>query len=213
MIGDAIIIKPTPLSSGRPVESDLAALTGIDQGTVSAKLDAEVRKQTEDRMMNPTAYTLINDPYDVQRSAAETVKEQLMNPQYDIKADSELTDDQAPGSGEFSAGEMSDIDDVAQMANSIYPDDEDDNAASMINDDFYTGKGKSTDDTAGSVNNDSDMTNTSLDMINSIQPDAQPSENQSESDEASDTALPPEYQDQESSQSQGESDESVPDTI
>ena len=210
MTGDDIIIKPTPLSSGRPVESDLAALTGIDQGTVSAKLDAEVRKQTEDRMMNPTAYTLVNDPYDVQRSAAETVKEQLINPQYDIKPDSEMTDEQAQGSDAFSAGEMSDIDDVAQMANSIYPDDADDNAASIINDDFYTGHGKSPDDTAGSVNSNSDMTNTSLDMINSIQPEAQPSVYQSSEDEASDTVLPPEESEQNTSE---EGEASVPDTI
>ena len=41
MRGEDIVIKANPLSSGTPVVSDLAALTGVDQGTVAAKLRGE----------------------------------------------------------------------------------------------------------------------------------------------------------------------------
>ena len=51
----SIIIKPNPLSSGTPVAADLAAITGEDQGTVAAKLDAQIRQEQDDMMMDPGA--------------------------------------------------------------------------------------------------------------------------------------------------------------
>lgn len=157
-----LIIKANPLSSGTPVASDLAAISGMDQGTVAAKLDSEIRQEQDRRMMDPAAYSNVNDPYDVVKTAAETVKVELMNPELDVSADNKpTTTEQAPGANEFSASELNDMDSVAELANSIYPDDEDITGASIAMNEPVS---------PGSVNGDSDMTNQSLDFINSIEP-------------------------------------------
>jgi hypothetical protein len=164
MPSNDIVIKPNPLSSGTPVASDLASITGMDQGTVAAKLDSEIRSEQDKRMMDPAAYSNVNDPYDVVKTAAETVKVELMHPELDITDDKDATTEQAEGANEFSVDEMNNWDTAAEWANSLYPDDDDISGESIASNELIT---------AGSVNGDKDMTNQSLDFINSIEPTAE----------------------------------------
>lgn len=157
-----IVIKANPLSSGTPVASDLAAISGVDQGTVAAKLDSEIRQEQDQRMMDPAAYANVNDPYDVVKTAAEKVKVDLMNPELQVSDDKEGgTTEQAPGANEFSAADLNDWDTAAEWANSLYPNDEDISGSDIAMNEPIN---------AGSVNGDSDMTNQSLDFMNSIEP-------------------------------------------
>lgn len=156
-----IVIKPNPLSSGTPVAADLAAMTGVDQGTVAAKLDAEIRAEQDRRLMYPAAYSNVNDPYDVVKTAAETVKVELLNPELDISAENGTSDEQAEGADAFSVDDMNDWDTAAEWANSLYPNDDDITGASIASNEPVD---------AGAVNGDADMTNRSLDFMNSIEP-------------------------------------------
>lgn len=156
-----IVIKPNPLSSGTPVAADLAAMTGVDQGTVAAKLDAEIRAEQDRRLMDPAAYSNVNDPYDVVKTAAETVKVELLNPELDISAENGTSDEQAEGADAFSVDDMNDWDTAAEWANSLYPNDDDITGASIASNEPVD---------AGAVNGDADMTNRSLDFMNSIEP-------------------------------------------
>lgn len=152
----SIIIKPNPLSSGTPVAADLAAITGEDQGTVAAKLDAQIRQEQEDMMMDPGAYANVNDPFTIVKTAAEKVKFDLANPE---KSDSDeekpTTTDQAEGADLFSA-DMNNLEDATQWANEQFPMPDQQPSEGTPD--------------AGAVNGDSDITNQSLDMINSIEP-------------------------------------------
>ena len=160
MRGEDIVIKANPLSSGTPLVSDLAALSGVDQGTVAAKLDAEIRSEQDKRMMSPGSYDNMSEPSDVVQYAAEKVKADLMLPEVEFSDDvNPSTTEQAPGANEFSA--MDNWDEVADLANSINPENNDMAGATI-------GMNEQAD--AGSVNGDSDMTNKSLDFINSIEP-------------------------------------------
>lgn len=162
MRGEDIVIKANPLSSGTPVVSDLAGLSGVDQGTVAAKLDAEIRSEQDKRMMSPGSYDNMNEPYDVVKYAAEKVKADLMHPEVEFSDDvNPSTTEQAPGANEFSAMDMNNWDEVADWANSMNPENNDLTGATI-------GMNEQAD--AGSVNGDSDMTNQSLDFINSIEP-------------------------------------------
>jgi len=161
MASGNIVIKPNPLSSGTPVAADLAAITGVDQGTVAAKLDAEIRQEQDRRMMDPAAYSNVNDPYDVALTAAENTKVELMNPELNVDKDKSTTSEQADGANEFSADDLNDWETATDWANSLYPDDDDISVSSIANDEQIT---------PGSVNGDSDLTNQSLDFMNSIEP-------------------------------------------
>lgn len=164
MHNNAIDIPANPLSSGAPVAGDLAATTGESQGTVAAMLNAQIREEQTNRMMNPSAYGNVSEPYDVVKAAAEKVKVELMHPERDFD-DKPTTTEQAPGAQEYSVDEMNDMDTAAEWANSMYP-----------NDDNITGETIAEDGTvdAGSVNGDADMTNQSLDFVNSIEPTPEP---------------------------------------
>ena len=70
MHNNAIDIPANPLSSGAPVAGDLAATTGESQGTVAAMLNAQIREEQTNRMMNPSAYGNVSEPYDVVKAAA-----------------------------------------------------------------------------------------------------------------------------------------------
>lgn len=161
MHNENIVIKPNPLSSGTPVAADLAAITGVDQGTVAAKLDAEIRQEQDRRMMDPAAYSNVNDPFDVALTAAENTKAELLNPEFNVDKDKATTSEQAAGANEFSADDLNDWGTATEWANSLYPDDDDISVSSIANDEQIT---------PGSVNGDSDMTNQSLDFMNSIEP-------------------------------------------
>lgn len=158
---DTLDFSVNPLRSGTPIAGTLAAQTGESQGTVAAKLDAQIREEQQKRMMNPSAYVNINTPYDVVKDAAKKVKVDLMHPEMDIPEDKPTTTEQAPGANQFSVDEMNDWDTAAEWANSMNPETDD-----------ISGMGIAMNEPvdAGSVNGDSDMTNQSLDMINSIQP-------------------------------------------
>ena len=165
MHNNAIDIPANPLSSGAPVAGDLAATTGESQGTVAAMLNAQIREEQTNRMMNPSAYGNVSEPYDVVKSAAEKVKVELMHPEREFSDDKPTTTEQAPGAQEYSVEEMNDLDTAADWANSMYPDDDD-----------ITGETIAENGTvdAGSVNGDADMTNQSLDFVNSIEPTPEP---------------------------------------
>lgn len=165
MHNNAIDIPANPLSSGAPVAGDLAATTGESQGTVAAMLNAQIREEQTNRMMNPSAYGNVSEPYDVVKSAAEKVKVELMHPEREFSDDKPTTNEQAPGAQEYSIDEMNDLDTAADWANSMYPDDDD-----------ITGETIAENGTvdAGSVNGDADMTNQSLDFVNSIEPTPEP---------------------------------------
>lgn len=158
---DSIDIKPNPISTDTPLAGTLAAETGEDQFTVAAKLDAEIRAEEEKRMMNPGAYAFINTPYDVVKSAAKKTQVELKHPEVDIVDDKPTTSEQAPGADQFSVDEMNNWDNAAAWANSQQP-----------NDDDITGMGIAMNEpvNAGEVNGDSDITNQSLDFINSFEP-------------------------------------------
>lgn len=152
MRGEDIVIKANPLSSGTPVVSDLAALSGVDQGTVAAKLDAEIRSEQDKRMMSPGSYDNMSEPYDVVNYAAEKVKAEVMHPEVDA----------------LSAIDVNNWDEVANWANSMNPENNDLTGATIAMNE-QGGAGASAGG-AGSVNGDSDITNQSLDFINSIEP-------------------------------------------
>lgn len=153
MRGEDIVIKANPLSSGTPVVSDLAALTGVDQGTVAAKLDAEIRSEQDKRMMSPGSYDNMSEPHDVVNYAAENVKAELMHPEVDA----------------LSAIDVNNWDEVADWANSMNPENNDLTGATIAMNE-QGGAGAGAGGGAGSVNGDSDITNQSLDFINSIEP-------------------------------------------
>lgn len=161
MHNENIVIKPNPLSSGTPVAADLAAITGVDQGTVAAKLDAEMRQEQDRRMMDPAAYSNVNDPYDVALASAENTKADLLNPALNVEKDKATTSEQAADANAFRADDLDDWEKATEIANSFYPDDDDITVSSIANDEQIN---------PGSVNGDSDLTNQSLDFINSIEP-------------------------------------------
>ena len=155
MRGEDIVIKANPLSSGTPVVSDLAALSGVDQGTVAAKLDAEIRSEQDKRMMSPGSYDNMSEPYDVVNYAAEKVKAEVTHPEVDA----------------LSAIDVNNWDEVADWANSMNPENNDLTGATIaMNEQGGAGAGAGAGADAGSVNGDSDITNQSLDFINSIEP-------------------------------------------
>lgn len=158
-----VVIKANPLSSGTPVAADLSAITGMDQGTVAAKLDSEIREEENRRMMSPGSYSTVDSPYEVTKTAAENVRAELMHPEMELSEEpNATTSEQAPGAAEFSAQDMNDWDTIADVANSMNPDPSDDISGLDI--------AMNTQTTPGSVNGDEDMTNQSLDFINSIEP-------------------------------------------
>lgn len=166
MANEPFVIHANPLSSGTPIAGDLAAITGMDQGTVAAKLDAEIREEENRRMMDPNAYANVDSPYEVVKSAAEKVKAELMHPEMEISDEpNATTTEQAPGANEFSAQDMNDWDTAAEWANSMNPSNDDMTGASLAPNDTVD---------AGSVNGDEDMTNQSLDFVNSFEPTPEP---------------------------------------
>lgn len=165
MHNNAIDIPANPLSSGAPVAGDLSATTGESQGTVAAMLNAKIREEQTNRMMNPSAYVNVSEPYDVVKSAAEKVKVELMHPEREFSDDKPTTTEQAPGAQEYSVDEMNDLDTAAEWANSMYPDDDNITAETIAENGTVN---------AGSVNGNADMTNQSLAFVNSIEPTPEP---------------------------------------
>lgn len=158
---DNIDVKPNPIGKSTPLVAGLAADTGEDQFTVAAKLDAEIRDEEKKRMMNPRGYAAETDPLDVVKSAAKETKVELLHPELDIVDDKPTTDEQAAGADQFSVDEMNNWDTAAEWANAQQPDDD-----SISGESFAMNEPLD----AGSVNGDSDMTNQSLDFMNSIEP-------------------------------------------
>lgn len=165
MHNNVIDIPANPLSSGAPVAGDLSATTGESQGTVAAMLNAKIREEQTNRMMNPSAYANVSEPYYVVKSAAEKVKVELMHPEREFSDDKPTTTEQAPGAQEYSVDEMNDLDTAAEWANSMYPDDDNITAETIAENGTVN---------AGSVNGDADMTNQSLAFVNSIEPTPEP---------------------------------------
>jgi len=158
-----VVVNANPLSSGTPVAATLSTITGMDQGTVAAKLDAEIRDEENRRMMNPSAFPELDSPYEVAKTSMKNVRAELLNPEMDLsKEPSATTTEQAPGASEFSAQTMDDLDAIADVANSINPDPYDDISGADI--------AMNQQSDPSSVNGDSDLTNQSLDFINSIEP-------------------------------------------
>lgn len=158
---DNIDVKPNPIGRSTPLVSGLAADTGEDQFTVAAKLDAEIREEEKKRMMNPRGYAAETDPLDVVKSAYKETKVELLHPELDIVDDKPTTDEQAAGADQFSVDEMNNWDTAAEWANAQQPDDDNISGESFAMNEPLD---------AGSVNGDSDMTNQSLDFMNSIEP-------------------------------------------
>jgi len=158
-----VVVNANPLSSGTPVAATLSTITGMDQGTVAAKLDAEIRDEENRRMMNPSAFPELDSPYEVTKTSMKNVRAELLNPEMDLSNEpSATTTEQAPGASEFSAQTMDDLDAIADVANSINPDPYDDISGADI--------AMNQEADPSSVNGDSDLTNQSLDFINSIEP-------------------------------------------
>ena len=162
---DNIDIKPNPIGKSTPLISALSAETGEDQFTVAAKLDSKIREEEMDRMMNPTGYASESEPFDIVRDAAQETRVEGKHPELDIVDDKPTTDEQAPGADQFSANQVDQWDAVSDWANAQQPDDTDISAENFAMNDPLD---------AGSVNGDSDMTNQSLDFMNSIEPTPEP---------------------------------------
>lgn len=162
---DNIDIKPNPIGKSTPLISALSAETGEDQFTVAAKLDSKIREEEMDRMMNPTGYASESEPFDIVRDAAQQTRVEGKHPELDIADDQPTTDEQAPGAEQFSSNQVDQWDAVSEWANAQQPDDTDISAENFANNDPLD---------AGSVNGDSDMTNQSLDFMNSIEPTPEP---------------------------------------
>ncbi|MBO6034100.1 MAG: hypothetical protein J6Q22_22175 [Prevotella sp.] len=162
---DNIDIKPNPIGKSTPLISALSAETGEDQFTVAAKLDSKIREEEMDRMMNPTGYASESEPFDIVRDAAQQTRVEGKHPELDIADDQPTTDEQAPGADQFSANQVDQWDAVSEWANAQQPDDTDISAENFAMNDPLD---------AGSVNGDSDMTNQSLDFMNSIEPTPEP---------------------------------------
>lgn len=79
-----VVVNANPLSSGTPVAAALSAITGMDQGTVAAKLDAEIRDEENRRMMNPSAFPELDSPYEVTKTSMKNVRAELLNPEMDL---------------------------------------------------------------------------------------------------------------------------------
>ena len=97
----------------------------------------------------------MSEPYDVVNYAAEKVKAEVTHPDVDA----------------LSAIDVNNWDEVADWANSMNPENNDLTGATIaMNEQGGAGAGAGAGADAGSVNGDSDITNQSLDFINSIEP-------------------------------------------
>lgn len=165
-MNNTIVVKSNPLSNGTPLVDDLSAMSGMDQGTVAAKLDAEIREEENRRMMNPSRYPDVENPSEVVKAAAENTRAEINHPEMNLSEEpTPTTTEQAPGAGDFSAQDMNDFDKAAEWANSMYPSNDDITGAELA---------ENNEPNAGSVNGDSDITNQSLDFVNSIEPTPEP---------------------------------------
>lgn len=182
---DTLIIEPNPMSPGKLVVGDLSKSLHMSQGSLDGEIDAEVRKLRNDRKMNPTKYSLNENPEDIYIKAAQTVRERHEHPELNIESDESNSADENYA---VSANRMDEMDTAAMNANAMNP------MANVNSDAMYDNQMKiDTQETPLSpdaVNADSGMTNQSvgntMDYINDIQPDTE--QFQSPEDEAKDVA-------------------------